>query len=173
MPTGNSAADRPPPTRFQLVRDPDDIRLLCGLAREIWTEHYTPVIGAAQVAYMLDRFQSVDAVTRHINDGAVYALIRSSQTPVGYLAYEPRPDHLFLSKLYVGKAERGRGHARRALDWIRAREPDTPAIELTVNRHNHLALAAYHRLGFKTLREQKVDIGHGFYMDDLVLRLEP
>ena len=39
------------------------------LAREIWEEHYTPIIGAEQVAYMLDKFQSVAAMQKQIKEG--------------------------------------------------------------------------------------------------------
>ena len=31
------------------------------LANTIWTEHFTPLIGSAQVYYMLEKFQSVVA----------------------------------------------------------------------------------------------------------------
>lgn len=34
----------------------EQIAAVAALAREIWTQHYTPIIGAAQVAYMLERF---------------------------------------------------------------------------------------------------------------------
>jgi len=39
------------------------------LAEEIWRDHYTPIIGAAQVDYMLTRFQSADAVKKPIGGG--------------------------------------------------------------------------------------------------------
>lgn len=46
---------------------------IAGLAGEIWREHYTPIIGAAQVEYMLEKFQSADRIYSDIiNDGYVY-----------------------------------------------------------------------------------------------------
>ncbi|NCB47474.1 GNAT family N-acetyltransferase, partial [bacterium] len=33
----------------------DDAAELAGLAETIWREHYTPIIGAEQVEYMLER----------------------------------------------------------------------------------------------------------------------
>ena len=48
-------------------------RDIADLARVIWMEHYTPIIGAAQVEYMLDKFQSADRIYSDIqNGGYVY-----------------------------------------------------------------------------------------------------
>ena len=40
-------------TRFERVRSPEQIAAVTRLAREIWQEHYLPIIGQAQVEYML------------------------------------------------------------------------------------------------------------------------
>ena len=50
--------------RITAAAGPRDIALIAGLARQIWTEHYTPIIGAAQVEYMLGRFQSQSAIKK-------------------------------------------------------------------------------------------------------------
>jgi ribosomal protein S18 acetylase RimI-like enzyme len=42
------------------------------------------------------------------------------------------------------------------------------SIELNVNRYNN-ALAFYQKLGYEILREEDIDIGEGFYMNDYVL----
>ena len=44
-------------------------------------------------------------------------------------------------------------------------------IELNVNRFND-AVRVYEKLGFRRIREEKNDIGHGYYMDDYVYSLE-
>ena len=36
------------------------------LADDIWHEYLTPVLGQPQVDYMLENFQSVDAINSHI-----------------------------------------------------------------------------------------------------------
>ena len=43
---------------FEEVKDRQAIDTLVQLAREIWTEHYTPIIGAEQVEYMLRHMHS-------------------------------------------------------------------------------------------------------------------
>ena len=43
-------------------------------------------------------------------------------------------------------------------------------LELNVNRHNK-ALGFYQRSGFTILREEDIDIGNGYFMNDYVMTL--
>ena len=45
------------------------------LAYIIWNEHYTPIIGKAQVDYMLNKFQNVESISKQIEDGYAYFTI--------------------------------------------------------------------------------------------------
>ena len=46
------------------------IETVVELAKEIWTEHYVPIIGIEQVEYMLAKSQSFDAISNQIaNEG--------------------------------------------------------------------------------------------------------
>ena len=56
------------------------------LAVSIWNEHYTPIIGAEQVVYMLDKFQSVKAMEAQVNDGYVYYCVKNEGLLVGYFS---------------------------------------------------------------------------------------
>lgn len=150
---------------FTPVTQPEEIRQVADLAKEIWTPHYLPIIGREQVDYMLSTLQSETAIQEQIRNGMKYFLMENQ---AGYFAYERKPDHLFLSKIYVQEKFRGKGIARRAIAWMQATE-SPPCIRLTVNRHNTGSLKAYHRLGFQTVAEQVTDIGRGFVMDDFVL----
>ncbi len=43
------------------------------LAYSIWREHYTPIIGRHQVEYMLEKFQSKEALLNQIEkEGYIY-----------------------------------------------------------------------------------------------------
>ncbi len=76
-----------------------------------------------------------------------------------------------MSKIYIDSKARGRGLARKMLDhMINRNKPDS--IWLTVNKNNSNTIAVYEHLGFRTEKMQKVDIGSGYYMDDLVMRLQ-
>ena len=53
-------------SNIEPVTNPDQIKAIVEMAKEIWTEHYTPIIGKDQVDYMLDKFQSNDAISGQI-----------------------------------------------------------------------------------------------------------
>ena len=146
-----------------------DAVIVAALAREIWTEHYTGLIGPEQVEYMLTTIQSPQAIARQLREGYDYRILESGGERAGYFAVrsEPETRALFLSKLYVRKAMRGRAIARRAIEWMSAHAQTLglDRIRLTVNKHN-FALQAYQRMGFEIVEDIMTDIGAGFVMDD-------
>jgi ribosomal protein S18 acetylase RimI-like enzyme len=153
---------------FLEISTEDQIKLVELLAREIWTEHYTPIIGSGQVEYMLDKFQSRQAIAEQIRTGVLYFLMQDDGQYIGYLAVQTRGDELFLSKIYVASSHRGEGHGRKAIGFIEslARTKGLRKIVLTVNKNNRKSIAAYERTGFKRTKELVQDIGNGFVMDD-------
>lgn len=48
--------------RFVAVETAEDQEKLAKLADEVWYEYWPPIIGKAQTDYMVDKFQSVDAI---------------------------------------------------------------------------------------------------------------
>ena len=154
---------------IQTADTPEKIDLIAGLAKAIWNEYYPPIIGQAQVDYMVSRFQSAEAMLQQLSEGYEYYLLQHDHQNVGYCAIVLRPDgELFLSKLYLDKAHRGMGLAWRALLFIQQRAEKLGAthISLTVNKDNIGAINAYEKFGFRKTAKMEIDIGDGFIMDD-------
>ncbi|MDA7962830.1 MAG: GNAT family N-acetyltransferase [Gammaproteobacteria bacterium] len=160
---------------FTEVSTEADIDAVAVLANEIWREHYEPIIGLAQVEYMLEKFQSAAAIAAQIaEEGFCYYLIGADgDGDVGYLGFQREGAVMFLSKLYVKKSARGQGYGARAVEFLRglAREQGMEKIRLTVNKGNALAIAAYERAGFTRTGELVIDIGGGYVMDDFVFEV--
>jgi len=165
---------------FDRVSTPAQIRRVEALGHVIWHRHYTPLIGSAQVEYMLDRFQSSVAIEAQIQSGYEYDLIHANSEPVGYFAIELRKHsrnkvegatedgpHLFLSKIYLLENARGKGLGRRCFDFVqmRAMEGGVSEIRLTVNKENP-SQNTYERWGMVRTGSLVTDIGNGFLMDD-------
>lgn len=155
----------------------EEVIAVASLARDIWTEHYVPIIGQQQVDYMLERFQSPAAIRDDINQGGfVYDLVLLAGRPAAYMASRPDMENgsMFLSKLYVAKEFRNRGIARLLMAELigRASRVDIKKIWLTVNRDNLDSIRAYERIGFEKAGKQVKDIGSGYVMDDYVMSLE-
>jgi len=147
---------------------PSAFKIIETLAQQIWHQHYTDIIGLAQVEYMLDKFNSAKAIEQDAKTGAQFYYLTFNGTPVGYTAIKAERDILFLSKLYVSEACRGKGIGKFALNFIdeEAKKQQLSAIRLKVNKYNTASIAAYQKLGFKTIKASVTDIGNGFIMDD-------
>lgn len=158
--------------RFEAVENRKQIEKVASLAGEIWYEHYEALLGEKQIAYMLEKFQSVLAIEEQRKHGYQYYLISYEGDAHGYIGLQPQENALFLSKLYLQKQARGRGIARQALEMMReiCREKGLTSIYLTVNKHNR-SKQVYEALGFETMREEVTDIGHGFVMDDYIMEI--
>lgn len=155
------------------VRTAEEIQVVADLAESVWTEHYTSLIGAAQVAYMIEKFQSVPAITEQIQKGYRYYLMQYDGISAGYTATlsEPAEKSLFLSKIYVEKAYRGKHITSQTIASLKkiCREEGLEKIWLTVNKGNHSSIAVYEHLGFVKVRDVVTDIGEGYVMDDHIM----
>jgi len=160
--------------RFILVCTDAGIARLAHIADEIWHEYWPDLIGLAQTDYMVDKFQSSQALTQAIHsDGYQYYLLMDEENIVGYMGVHPEvpAGRLFLSKLYLYKTERGKGYASEAIRFLEllCRENGLASIYLTVNKGNDLAIRAYIGKGFETIEAVETDIGGGFIMDDFIM----
>lgn len=153
--------------------DVNGIKEMSEMATAILREHYDPIIGKEQNDYMLDMFQSVEAVKEQLDHGYNYYFAKHEGQNAGFLAFYPREGALYLSKLYLYKDQRGKGFSRVMLEFLKekAKELGLNRIELNVNRNNP-SVQIYEKLGFTVAWEEKNDIGNGFYMDDYVYALD-
>lgn len=159
-------------TAIREVDGDADIKKVEQLADEIWTEHYTPIIGTDQVRYMLEKFQSYKAISQQISEGMTYFLMYFDEEAVGYMASRPDNEDLFLSKIYVVSRMRGKGIGGHAMNFLStlARERHYSHLSLTVNKNNISSIRAYEKLGFVNLGPVETDIGNGFIMDDYYMK---
>lgn len=155
------------------VNTTDEIKTVAFLAGKIWNEHYVPIIGQEQVNYMVDKFQSVEAITAQIKEvDYEYYIINHAFEPSGYIGIKPSGDELFLSKFYVLESKRGKGLGKKGIEFVvqRAKAFRARCISLTVNKENVNSIKAYERMGFKNLGPVVADIGNGYIMDDYVMK---
>lgn len=150
-----------------------DIETVAALAQEIWRQHFPAIIGLPQVEYMLDKFQSVQAITSQLQSGTEYNIAMLDNKPVGYTALVPDLVNktMMISKIYLREADRGIGTGSQILDFIEneCRTRNLNSLWLTVNRFNTGPVEWYKRKGFEIVDEVKKDIGGGFFMDDYIM----
>lgn len=160
---------------FEKVSTSKDVDQVVILARDIWTEHYSPIIGIEQVNYMLEKYQSKDSIIKQISDeNYTYYFIKNDEKVIGYFSFQIKKRQLFLSKIYVHSKARGLGFGKLTMAFIEqlAQQHKVKIISLTVNKHNSNTIAAYYKFGFIKVGEICVDIGQGYEMDDYQMELE-
>lgn len=157
---------------YLAVTEGEELKELAALAHEIWNEYFPCILEQGQIDYMVEKFQSHEAISRQISEeGYRYFLLREEGDTAGYAGICPRDGKLFLSKLYLRRQFRGRGLASQAFAFLEGYCARTglPAVWLTVNRNNTHAIDVYRRRGYRVVREQRAEIGGGYFMDDFVM----
>lgn len=141
------------------------------LADIIWREYYIPMVGKPQIDYMLEKYQSAEAIKNQVNCGIEYFLITLHEVPVSYIAIKKEEKFLFLSKIYVLETYRGKKIGKTAMKFIeeKAENYNFKSIKLHVNINNAKAINAYNKLGFATVGAVKAAIGEGFFTDDFIM----
>ena len=170
---------------FIPVETEEEIEELAELAGSIWREYWPALIGEAQTEYMIQQFQSLEAIKRQLeHEDYEYWFIRAANTdddgkPLGTTRIvgftgghnEPETNRFFISKIYLLAAERGRGFASQTIKFYEqlCRARGFGAMYLTVNKGNELGIRAYKGKGFDTIDAVETDIGEGYIMDDYIM----
>lgn len=150
-----------------------ELRRIAELANEIWHECFVGIISSGQIDYMVDKFQSLGAMTEQIeNQNYSYFAVRDNGELCGYIGVKSEDDdRFFLSKLYLHKNYRGKGISSLMLAKVfdEARKTNKKRVYLTVNKHNDRAVAVYKKIGFTTVDMTVTDIGNNYVMDDFIM----
>ena len=153
---------------------PSSIPLLAELARKSWQQAYTGILSQEQISYMLELLYSPPALLRLLENSSMeyYLLVDGARGAEGFLLLEHGAENLStkIHRLYLLDVAKGAGKGRSAVAFAahRALQAGSLRITLNVNRHNP-AKQFYEHIGLKVLKEECIDIGSGFVMDDFVL----
>ncbi len=153
--------------------DENDLRVISSIAHSVWHRTYDFLETEGQVSYMLERFQTYEAIREQIDQGYTYLVIRRGPHIIGFCGYITGSDGLFLSKAYILPEHQGKGYFSKALEVLmaKARGLENPRIHLTVNRMNTAAIDVYRHMGFEIYGSGVKEIGDGYVMDDYYLEL--
>ena len=151
-----------------------DIRRMTKVAEVVWREANVAFCTPEQVEYMIEMFQSNEAVSGQLVHGYRYFLVEEAGEILAYFGVQPQGERLFLSKFYILKEHRGKGIFSMGLEFMSGlcRQQQLDTIYLTVNRNNTHACEVYLHKGFKIAEEAVADIGCGFVMDDYIMEYD-
>jgi RsiW-degrading membrane proteinase PrsW (M82 family)/ribosomal protein S18 acetylase RimI-like enzyme len=161
------------PTLTMSIRKafPGDIPLIRDLTYKIWPQTYSSILSKEQIDYMLNLMYSEKALQEQMQQNHEFIVAYDGVEPVGFASYSLIEPTVFkLHKIYVLPSQQGRGTGRFIIDQlIKLMKPKgITALQLNVNRQNN-AKDFYEKLGFVVIKEEDIDIGGGYFMNDYVM----
>lgn len=153
----------------------EHISIIIDLTKKIWPVAYGEILSKAQLEYMIDKFYNETALRELIQKGHVFYLAQDDKDNyVGFVSYEinSEPNKTKIHKIYVLSETQGTGLGRQFFELVKEKaiENNQKVIFLNVNKYNN-AINFYTKLGFIKVKDEVIDIGNGYVMDDYVMEI--
>jgi len=148
-----------------------DIPLIRDLSQRIWPATYSTILSAEQISYMMNLIYSEEALRKQMKEQHEFIIVSDGTEPVGFASFSLLSPGIYkLHKIYVMPQNQGRGTGKYVIgEIIKAIiRKGGHGLQLNVNRNNK-ARDFYEKLGFIVIREEDIDIGGGYFMNDYVM----
>ena len=158
---------------FVELTDPAALEIVRRIADDVWPKTFREILSPEQIVYMMKMMYAPEVMEKELVSGIHFRAAFVEGTAAGYTSWAPYaiPGTAKLHKVYLLQEFQGRGigSAMLADAAEQARKAGFTRLRLNVNKHNARARRAYFRNGFIDVEAVKIDIGHGFFMDDFVM----
>ena len=153
----------------------EHIPIIIELTKKIWPVAYGEILSKGQLDYMIEKFYNETALRELMQKGHIFYLAQDDMEKyVGFLSYEinSEPNKTKIHKIYVLPETQGTGLGRQFFELVKEKaiENHQNAIFLNVNKYNN-AIHFYTKLGFTKVKDEVIDIGNGYVMDDYVMEV--
>ncbi len=153
----------------------EHISIIIELTKKIWPVAYGEILSKAQLDYMIDKFYNETALRELMKKGHIFYLAQDEKNNyVGFVSYEinSEPNKTKIHKIYVLPETQGTGLGRQFFELVKEKaiENNQEAIFLNVNKYNN-AIHFYYKLGFIKIKDEVIDIGNDYVMDDYVMEI--
>ena len=154
----------------------EQLPIVIDLTKKIWPVAYGEILSKAQLDYMIDKFYNETALRELMQKGHIFYLaLDDNDNYVGFVSYEinSEPNKTKIHKIYVLPETQGAGLGRQFFELVKEKaiENNQNAIFLNVNKYNN-AIHFYTKLGFTKVKDEVIDIGNGYVMDDYVMEVD-
>lgn len=153
----------------------DELQYVQYVAYQTWPSTFKDILTLEQIQYMLEWMYNLDTLKQQFDKGQHFYAVLEKDRYIGFTAIEfhhPEKEIVKIHKLYVLPEFHAKGVGKALVDQVRtaAKEEKMRAIVLNVNRFNP-AVSFYEKYGFKIIKEEVIDIGNGYVMDDYVMEM--
>ncbi len=148
----------------------DDFPIIQKIAFATWYPTYGHILTQEQSTFMLDMMYSETSMTQQFNNNQ-FLIFYDNEKPVGFAGFENKGEVMKLHKIYFLPETQGKGFGKTMIEEIAqiSKAAGCKYLELNVNRNNK-AKNFYEKQGFEVFKEEDIDIGNGYWMNDYVMR---
>jgi diamine N-acetyltransferase len=148
---------------------------VAALALEIWPQAYSQILSQNQINYMLEMMYSSNNLNIQYRNGQQFIGIYQLTSLKAFASFEIflATQKIKIHKIYVHPQMQGSGWGIAMFNFIKSVgiTNNCTSLFLNVNKYNK-ALAFYKKLNMHIAKEEIIDIGHGYIMDDYVMELK-
>lgn len=157
---------------FEKVASQAQLEDMSSLATKILKAYYDPIVGEEINGAMLKSFQSVEGISKEIQEGGEYFFVTLKGERIGFVAVEPKKEYYYLSKFYLLEEYRGRGLASKMFAFVKdkALKAGYDKIILNVNAANSDTIERYKHFGFVVKEDIQRNVGKDMYVHDYVMQ---
>ncbi len=151
----------------------NDIAVIQSIAKTTWPVAYADIISKDQLDYMLNLMYSDASLIKQMEKGHQFYLFVLADTPIAFASVSNEGECIFkLNKLYVLPSTQKTGAGKALLQKVieHAKAENGKQIILQVNKQN-IAKEFYLKQGFIVLKEDILELEHGYVMDDYIMGL--
>lgn len=152
------------------------LQIIQDLAHAIWPSAYREILSKEQLEYMLTKFYSIQELEKQLieKQHVFYLVTNNFNQPQGFVSYELNaiPNKTKIHKIYILPETQGTGLGKKLISLVKekALENNQRVIFLNVNKYNK-AKFFYEKLGFIIAKEEVIDIGNNYVMDDFIMEI--
>lgn len=156
------------------IRKSENIAHIQEVSYNTWPNTFKYILSDEQIAYMLNLMYSEATLTRQIqHEGHQFYIAYEKDKPLAFVGLQmhyPNSTFTKIHKLYVLPSAQKRGIGAQLIQRVAeiAQENGCNTLTLNVNRHN-IAVTFYQKDGWTISREEDIDIGNNYWMNDYVM----
>lgn len=159
---------------FRLL-DRHELLLVQSIAHQTWPNTFAEILTTEQIDYMLDWMYHKAILEKNYDDGHQFYAYFENNLAIGFMAIQVNlleGKSMKIHKLYVLPNQQGKGVGYKLIQKAIeiANNLEQKNVFLNVNRFNK-AVDFYKRVGFSILKEENIEIGNGFLMEDYVMEI--
>lgn len=154
-----------------------DFKTIRTIAKIVWPVTYGTILSKEQLDFMFEMMYSISSLQNQETKKHHHFIIAfENEIALGFASYEfdcEKTNKTKVHKIYILPNLQGKGIGKNMIEYIsnEALGNKNKAVFLNVNRYNS-AKDFYKKIGFKITKEEDIEIGNGYLMEDYVMEKE-